>query len=87
MESHSPIQFVDFAATSDFQVFPNPATTAIFISNAQPGRLFIYESNGKQIRNIEIEHDGILEIDVQEFPKGLYILKHSFGGLYKVLVE
>jgi phosphatidylserine/phosphatidylglycerophosphate/cardiolipin synthase-like enzyme len=65
-------------------VYPNPASSSLFISRASPGNLVMYDMNGAQVLNQRLSA-GNNEIDVQFLPKGTYIVRllGDAGGMAK----
>ncbi len=64
---------------NDINIFPNPATSAIFIksTNQNPiGNISLYNQIGQQIKHLKLSGDifGISQIDISDLPKGIYLL-------------
>ncbi len=56
----------------DLEIFPNPSSEYIQISNFNEGEISIYSSNGKLI----IQEEGTInQIDIKSFPSGKYWIK------------
>jgi hypothetical protein len=62
-----------------YTIYPNPASTAIFISNkkplAAPITIVIYDISGRCLQTISQTITGTLAIPVQEFLPGYYLVK------------
>jgi len=65
---------------SSLQLWPNPTQDFINIKNIK-GNILITDINGKTIKELKniTEKEGLLQIDVSQFAKGLYILYSESG--------
>jgi hypothetical protein len=64
--------------SSVIAVFPNPATTEIFISNFKNGEVVtvqVFDINGKLALNNVMPGDNIIKVSIAGLPKGTYLLK------------
>ena len=71
----------DFQDGSSLQIFPNPATRMVHIS--EPTSLALYSADGRRI-NVYREVD---QIDVSKLAPGMYYLKLDSGDIKKLVVE
>jgi len=60
-----------------FRVFPNPAANILSIASAAiyPARAEVYDALGHRIREIPLRPGEILQVDVSEWPAGMYFIK------------
>lgn len=75
------------AATTNINIFPNPANSKLWIKAADsvfPISYSLYEATGRQIQNAVLEQAQSY-IDISALPKGVYTLKLSNGAAYQVL--
>ena len=56
------------------QIYPNPASDLLFISNEKPLEVTLYNLQGQRIKFQKIE-TGINEIDISGFATGIYVLE------------
>ena len=59
-----------------FEIFPNPATSAVFIRNLEnekPFELFLYDGIGRQIFTSSFS-GKVNELDIRDFKSGMYLL-------------
>jgi hypothetical protein len=80
-ERPNPIKGIDFFATGDITIFPNPvySLAELNVNLSQPGRLSIrlMDIMGKLTELREFDYNGvgrIEKIDMQRFPAGTYML-------------
>ena len=72
--------------SGDIHIYPNPAQ---HVMNIQPGatsatgfQIEIRDRNGKVVRSVEggLEGEGNVAVDVQDLPKGIYIISVRSGN-------
>jgi hypothetical protein len=74
-------------------VFPNPATSEIFITNFATGEIVtvqVFDINGKLVLNNVKPGDNIIRVSVEGLPKGTYLLKatsKSNSGFQKIVIQ
>jgi hypothetical protein len=80
-ERPNPVKGLDFFATGDIMIFPNPVYTVaeLNINLQQPGRVSIRLMSimGKLIEVRQFDYNGIgriEKIDLQKYPAGTYML-------------
>lgn len=80
-ERHNLKDPINFFATGDIMIFPNPVfnTTELNINVPEPGRVIIrlIDVMGKIIQTREFDYNGvgrIEKIDLQRYPAGSYML-------------
>ncbi len=68
-------------------VYPNPVKTS-FRLNIDTNNVSIYDINGKEVKSFKGNFSTDKNFSVQEFKKGLYILKvsNSKGKTYQKLI-
>ena len=78
------IQSGEYSSTADpekpgLSIYPNPASETLWVESKDGknngGRLEIYDSNGRLVRNTGWNGQGRLSIDVSELPAGLYTIR------------
>jgi len=76
-----------------FNVYPNPATRKVFIDflGQSIEQINLMDISGKVMRQIETEAtERIIEIDVNDLPKGMYLLElknEQNHNIKKLIVE
>lgn len=80
-ERPNHIKGIDFFATGDIMIFPNPvySVAELNVNLSQPGRLIIrlMDIMGKQVEVRELDYNGtgrIEKFDLQRFPAGTFML-------------
>lgn len=62
----------------DFSVYPNPASHEIFVNfpdNSPPGAISLLNAAGQSLRTVQVEGAKTLRLDLQDLPRGLYLLR------------
>lgn len=70
---------------SDFSVYPNPSNDFVYIKNisGKPTQAKLCDLTGRVLQEINV--DGLYtNVDVQQYPNGLYLLKFENGTLLKL---
>ena len=78
--AEEPLGLISMNANSSF-FYPNPASNFIKISNAFSNTEFkieIIDFKGKLITNRYFQHDPAAEINVENMPSGIYLIKYIF---------
>jgi hypothetical protein len=75
--------FSDFEALELIEVYPNPASDRITITNVQNCSLYIYNVSGQLVKTIN-NSDKKLDIDTKYLAEGLYTIKIIKEGLVLV---
>jgi putative CocE/NonD family hydrolase len=59
------------------EVFPNPAANQLTVDGKQNTieSVSVYNSVGQQVKSYDISENGIIELNIESLPEGLYILK------------
>jgi hypothetical protein len=73
---------------SAFSIFPNPASDVITIKNYSgiPTQATLYDLTGRVLQEISI--DGLYtNINVLNYPKGLYLLKFDNAEMVKLIIN
>jgi hypothetical protein len=85
-EQPNSVKGIDFFATGDIRIFPNPVytTTELNVNVPQPGRVSIRLMNimGKLVETRQFDYNGagrIEKIDLQKYPAGTYMLHVSLS--------
>lgn len=76
--SNSEFQYDDL-----LKIFPNPANQYIYLdlnSSNKKAEIFIYNTNGKCLKTMKFENRQILQIDINDFQKGIYFIKINIDG-------
>lgn len=63
----------NLGSSSVLKVYPNPATTDLYVNFPHAGRLYIYNSSGKEIDSVNIS-DGITSLNVNNYNAGIYVV-------------
>lgn len=64
----------DLALNSDVKLFPNPATDTIQVTGSSISRIQLYSIKGQLLVENSYENEHIVDIDVNDLTKGVYIL-------------
>jgi hypothetical protein len=67
-----------------FRVYPNPAGDILYVLGEVGSTLELYNSFGQLIHRTEQEA-GTTNLDLSEFPKGIYFLKAGSGSETQVI--
>jgi hypothetical protein len=72
---------------SDLNMYPNPTTNEITITNSENSIVKIYNSLGKMAKTVELQNI-VNTLDVSDLPEGTYILNIEFaeGNVYRKLI-
>ena len=62
----------------EFQVFPNPAQDIVVIAGSEDGILSVFDINGKQVLQRQVEPG--LELDISDLKKGIYLFQIQSSG-------
>ncbi|MCB9341491.1 MAG: T9SS type A sorting domain-containing protein [Lewinellaceae bacterium] len=87
---YSPVRIVSFDVPLDFTIFPNPASTEIFIQLSEPPSeemtWTVYDALGRPIWSQDILQDAAFpyRIDAQFFEAGIYYLYAQRAGMRAV---
>lgn len=65
----------DVLADAEVRVYPNPATSTVFVNNDGPVEIF--DTCGRCVVNADCGREGI---DISSLPSGLYIVRYINGG-------
>ena len=68
---------MDVSSTIEtLEVYPNPATTGIFVKANSDGVLCIITPEGKfLLSSFQLTQQRLTEISLESFPRGIYVLK------------
>jgi len=78
---------INSAENNGIQVFPNPARNQVTIRSQKDGAYQLYDSRGKMVLG-GLMHAGLTDIQLDSFPKGLYLLVlTSSEQSIKLLIE
>ena len=73
-----------------FNIYPNPAETKITVEYARAGgidrNIQIFNASGQEVFRKNMGDDLKLEINVVEFPRGIYLVK-SMGNIKKLILS
>ncbi|PBJ12198.1 T9SS type A sorting domain-containing protein [Flavobacterium sp. ACN6] len=71
-----------------FTAYPNPVKEGVFyIENSSiDGNALLYDISGNEVKSVKIEN-GKANINVNNLPKGIYLLKTSGSKAFKIMVE
>ena len=81
--------FSDLVALEEVEIYPNPASNQITITNAQNSELYIYNIAGQLIKTID-NSDNKLDIDISNLADGLYTIKIVKDGIVlikRIMIE
>jgi aminopeptidase YwaD len=76
-------------ALEEVEIYPNPASNQITITNAQNSKLYIYNIAGQLIKTID-NSDNKLDIDISNLADGLYTIKIVKDGIVlikRIMIE
>lgn len=65
----------DFDFSESIKMYPNPASDLINVELKKDDIVEIYNVNGSQVKHISKVVNDVLQIDIRDLPKGVYILK------------
>lgn len=65
----------DFDFSETIKIYPNPASDLINVELKKDDIVEIYNVNGSQVKHISKVVNDVLQIDIRDLPKGVYILK------------
>lgn len=67
----------EITATPEVFLWPNPAAESAFLAfaNSFSGMLVVYNTSGRKIENHTLQNAQRLELEVSQWPPGLYILR------------
>jgi hypothetical protein len=62
---------------ADLSIFPNPATSVLYIQSGElpTGEAYIYNVSGSLCQTIQLEGKEISEVEVANLPAGVYVLR------------
>ena len=62
---------------ADLSIFPNPATSVLYIQSGElpVGDAYIYNISGKLCKTVTLQGKEITEVEVADLPAGVYILR------------
>lgn len=63
------------------RIYPNPATSSLFLDQIQFDELYIFSSDGKQLM---YHNTPIDEIPISHFPKGIYFIRSVYHNQWSV---
>lgn len=66
---------IDELNNNYFNVYPNPASDILFISNAQDAQVAVYDNIGKLVLRTTLNQTN--QLDISSLPQGLYYLRIS----------
>ncbi len=74
---------VDSKKLSHTLIYPNPATTEIFVDNMVEGSqsISIYDFYGREVLNQLVEH-GLNRIDISKLPSGMYLVQVKGSSIF-----
>ena len=63
-------------------LYPNPATSKLYITLAQPmAQLTVFDISGREIKSFAVEGQGTqLELNISDLEPGVYLLQTNLGG-------
>lgn len=73
---------------SNFSLFPNPATSSVFVESEQGGQLTLIDSRGEIVKSLDISNKQ--EIDVSDLATGIYVCKvqtESSVSVQKLMIK
>jgi photosystem II stability/assembly factor-like uncharacterized protein len=56
-------------------VYPNPASNAVFIESPVNANVSLHTMDGKALRNFEVKGDQLFQLDVTSFSPGIYLMR------------
>jgi hypothetical protein len=71
-------------------VFPNPATTSLYVQSIEPATVQMFDATGRLILNTVVNADQRFEISTSDFAAGIYSIKvnaSSFTSTQKVVIK
>lgn len=73
-------------ATQSFTVYPNPAVSILSITVLEEGEVNILNLSGQCIKK-DIVHSGLNLINVNELPRGLYLVQIAGYKTEKIILQ
>jgi uncharacterized delta-60 repeat protein len=62
-----------------FEVFPNPANSKLFIRVNELKSIHLFNATGQEVRKVEKASKDLIELSIEELPKGLYNIQFYTG--------
>ncbi|MFM6983469.1 MAG: T9SS type A sorting domain-containing protein [Chitinophagaceae bacterium] len=72
--------------SGQIRLYPNPASTYIYVDQLGEGRYSIYNSIGQLMGEYKIGEKAV-KIDIRQFTAGIYIIRGEKGETYRFVVE
>ena len=76
-------KFVDYPDAPDFFIYPNPAEQNSILYFSQHHTIYLYDATGRLITN----QQNVKQISLNNFAKGLYILRTESGAKKKFVIQ
>ena len=73
-ETNYPVGIDNPQTAQTLNVFPNPATTTLTLTNCTPGPIQLFDMTGRKVVEATANADT-LTLDISQLPKGVYFLK------------
>ena len=73
-ETNYPVGIDNPQTAQTLNVFPNPATTTLTLTNCTPGPIQLFDMTGRKVVEATANADP-LTLDISQLPKGVYFLK------------
>ncbi|SEA01734.1 Por secretion system C-terminal sorting domain-containing protein [Arachidicoccus rhizosphaerae] len=81
-------KLVEIVASKDgeIKVYPNPATTALFINLQQGGVLRLYDAAGRLVHTVCLK-EGLNKVNISKLSRGIYFGQIEGGPRFKVVKQ
>jgi len=78
-----------FQKETGLKIYPNPANDVVYINDSEGelNALRIYDLQSRLIEQIVDSKRGLWQVDVSEFPSGVYLLETNFANGQKEIVK
>ena len=74
------------AGIDGYRLYPNPASTYIYVDQLEAGRYTIYNSIGQEMGHYVIVN-GTKKLEFGNFSAGIYSIRRENGEVYRFVVE
>lgn len=73
--------------SNTLKLYPNPASSVIYLRTAGSDRLAIYDITGRRVRYVQVSANQALALDVSGWKAGVYFLRGDNTPTYKLVVN
>lgn len=89
---YSAVRMVNLGSAGMITVLPNPVQNMLIVRGLEgPSTVTVFDVNGRMMKMVQTRQDAAIQIDVSQWPAGMYIVKTADGfgnkGLLKVIKQ